>query len=425
MDISQQYIRMTEFFRRPPHKYKIGSVRNTQSKACAGDDYAMRAQCDRTLVALELMSQGFKAYPQYLMGSTWDDLRLSLTMDGQHVSLHNTSRLLAMSEPSPYGDLRSGHTVIDESVRRCREIRNLQCKLADESFKMRIMHSLFPGHKEISIVLNKMVIYERGGHFSRHVDTPAPGVIGTLVMVLENEHGGGDLILETSDGLVRIGSGFWGAFYSSIPHYVEEVKSGHRVALTFYIKDGVDDADVFTCKDDGDDEESAEEDAVDGDADKKADADEPESAEEEKATVEPSPLGSMVAPFGVLLQEQYSITEVTPKGRDAILVSTLQSRFKVTLTHVVRSYHEIYDSEEEVDDVSDEIYEFNEAIYQDVITGTKSAVADTRRDLPFYILGDDGPEVYHRSEPSIEYTGNECQEGVLNNVYLCMAAIVE
>ncbi len=378
-----------------------------------------------TLAALQLFTAGFEDYPQYLCRPC-DDTEVDLRIRGTYCSDTNVKQLLTYAIASPYGDIQSGTTLVDESVRKCKEIQqDVSCKIGDKALKDMIKHSLFPGHKQISITFNKIVIYEPGGHFSRHVDTPAPGVIGTLVIVPKTKHSGGNLVLETRDGNVAVTRGMWGAFFSSMPHCVEPVTEGYRVALTFYILSGEHPDDVFIkCRGDVEDGEGNEDNEGN-----EADGTEEDGTEDKGTATDVGLIGTLQRSisFGIILTEQYAISEMTPKGSDAVIIEKLREGLgcTVTLTHVLRSFNETYCySDGATDDVCDGIYEFNEAIFTDIIAGNKQPHKRIAKGIRFYLLGKNGEETYTESQQFVEHTGNECQEGLLNNIYFHMPAII-
>ena len=86
----------------------------------------------------------------------------------------------------------------------------------------------------------RMNIYEKGGHFKDHQDTPeSSNMFGSLVVLLPITFTGGELILKKNG--IEI-SGFdkdkkdevqWIAFYGDVTHKVTEVLSGTRITLTY------------------------------------------------------------------------------------------------------------------------------------------------------------------------------------------------
>ncbi|KAI3534382.1 oxidoreductase [Colletotrichum filicis] len=97
--------------------------------------------------------------------------------------------------------------------------------------------------RAIRAELYNMNIYSGpSGKFKAHVDTPrSPYQIGSLVVCLPMKHEGGELAVRhfgqthsfdwaksSTESVIQ-----WAAFYSDCEHEVFEVKSGHRVTLTY------------------------------------------------------------------------------------------------------------------------------------------------------------------------------------------------
>ncbi|KAK1622581.1 hypothetical protein BDP81DRAFT_465883 [Colletotrichum phormii] len=97
--------------------------------------------------------------------------------------------------------------------------------------------------RSIRAELYNMNIYSGpSGKFKAHVDTPRSSYqIGSLVACLPMEHQGGELAVRhlgnthTFDWAINSDESLiqWAAFYSDCEHEVFQVKSGHRVTLTY------------------------------------------------------------------------------------------------------------------------------------------------------------------------------------------------
>jgi hypothetical protein len=96
-----------------------------------------------------------------------------------------------------------------------------------------------PSNKLRAELRNLNVYTGPSGKFKSHIDSPkTPDQVGTLVICLPSKHEGGNLIVRHRDRNVTFSWGNsmsveWAAFYSHLEHEVEEVKSGHRVTLTY------------------------------------------------------------------------------------------------------------------------------------------------------------------------------------------------
>lgn len=173
--------------------------------------------------------------------------RLSLAIGGKQFSV---SKPLPLDDPeiasrlkvSPFGEFSTMATVIDKSVRDALEITDATAELTVDSSSPEddceserfndFSHVFGAGLK---FEFDKLNVYGVGGHFKPHVDTPSPGVLGSLVVVLPNEFTGGTLVIRHGGEktVVRGGSV---AFFASCEHEVRPVTSGTRVSLAFKIK---------------------------------------------------------------------------------------------------------------------------------------------------------------------------------------------
>eukprot|EP01031_Cornospumella_fuschlensis_P026529 gene26529-32060_t len=116
----------------------------------------------------------------------------------------NVSKMLKLAKPSPYG--KGSKTVYDRTVRDGKELKHgrdfvieneedFLSLLSVESSEL-ICDQLFPGATDIDYKINKIAIYEKGGHFKVHRDTAyASNHRGTLLIALQSPHRGGDLVL--------------------------------------------------------------------------------------------------------------------------------------------------------------------------------------------------------------------------------------
>ncbi|KAF9872478.1 oxidoreductase [Colletotrichum karsti] len=189
----------------------------------------------------------------------WDAPSTSVSHSPTRVSFPVTSdsdakgleQLFKDSQPATFG--KGGEHVFDESYRKAQ-------KLAAEEFCTNfcpyetgiidtVCQILLPSvrtaedSRAIRAELYNMNIYSGpSGKFKPHVDTPRSSYqIGSLVVCLPMKHEGGNLAVrhrgqekvfdwaEASDRHAIQ----WAAFYSDCEHEVFEVKSGHRVILTY------------------------------------------------------------------------------------------------------------------------------------------------------------------------------------------------
>lgn len=110
-----------------------------------------------------------------------------------------------------------------------------------------VSEHLLGGSAKITLVLHKLNMYQTGGHFQRHVDTPthdASLYLGTVIVCLPAAHEGGDLIVRHHgkqhtfkfDALSRDSNQVqWAAFFGDCEHEVKQVTSGTRIVLSYSI----------------------------------------------------------------------------------------------------------------------------------------------------------------------------------------------
>lgn len=165
-------------------------------------------------------------------------------------------KLRAWCAPASFGDGTA--TRQDARVRAGRQLYARDSALAVEGLDAaleeilsKIRESLLPYDSgPPRAELHSLNVYERGGHFVAHKDTPRdPSVVGTLVVCLPLEFGGGALIVEresratfdwawrsyvhdaADDNRIR-----WAAFFGDVDHRIEPVTSGCRVTLTYELR---------------------------------------------------------------------------------------------------------------------------------------------------------------------------------------------
>ena len=80
----------------------------------------------------------------------------------------------------------------------------------------------------------RMNIYQTGGMFKEHKDTPkGDNHFGTLIIVLPVSFEGGELFLDNKKYEFKGDKLEWIAFYNDINHKIEPVKSGTRITITY------------------------------------------------------------------------------------------------------------------------------------------------------------------------------------------------
>ena len=120
------------------------------------------------------------------------------------ITAQQAHTLAAAAEPAPYG--RGEHTLVDPSVRACRQIDAARLRVAGgawrdtlEQIVVRAATGLGCPPERTCAHLYKLLIYERGGFFAAHRDTEKEdGMVATLVLSLPVAGAGGELIIPPS-----------------------------------------------------------------------------------------------------------------------------------------------------------------------------------------------------------------------------------
>lgn len=152
--------------------------------------------------------------------------------------------LLEHSEDAPFGD--KGETKLDNKVRRAKRLaargKAIVAGFEPTSVLPAIEKALSPRF-HLDARLEDVIVYEKGGKFERHKDTPrTANLVGTLVVGLPIAHQGGAFtIVDAGKKHVVDWSGDkldpdevrWVALFSDLDHAVEQVESGARVTLVY------------------------------------------------------------------------------------------------------------------------------------------------------------------------------------------------
>ena len=151
--------------------------------------------------------------------------------------------LLEHSDDAPFGD--KGETKLDKNVRRAKRLvaRGKASVIGFEpSSVLPAIEAALSPRCHLDARLEDVIIYEKGGKFERHKDTPrTTNLVGTLVVGLPVAHEGGRFtIIDGGKKHVVDWSGKpshdsvrWVALFSDVDHAVEQVKSGTRVTLVY------------------------------------------------------------------------------------------------------------------------------------------------------------------------------------------------
>lgn len=179
-----------------------------------------------------------------LFKSLVDKTPLIHVFDVNNGSLIEGYTLKTKMNSSPYGDLTTGETKVDTSVRCANEISGKDLTLTENGVK-----ALEQVKKEaeqilkrpVNVRVNKLNKYKRGCFFSDHVDTPHEGLLATGIIMLPYAYKGGSLVVTSNEKKEK-----WNPndsygynaviMFGNHTHKVTPVKSGNRVTLTLYIE---------------------------------------------------------------------------------------------------------------------------------------------------------------------------------------------
>jgi hypothetical protein len=137
----------------------------------------------------------------------------------------NLKQIKELAEQSKYFDYDNNNYVSDEKIRNSKSICDISISNSDIFDKTLNYHDIH---------LQKIIIYEECGHFSQHIDRKiSDDMIGTIVVSLNDDFTGGELIIENEKCELNNLSGVFIGL--NVYHGVEHVNSGYRVVLIFKV----------------------------------------------------------------------------------------------------------------------------------------------------------------------------------------------
>ena len=146
--------------------------------------------------------------------------------------------------PSPFGDLLTGNTGVDTSVRCAFEIPGSDITLTDNGERALVCVQKAAEkilNRSVRVRVNKLNKYTKGCFFANHVDTPHQGLLATGIIAMPYSHEGGLLVVKGNDK-----EEVWRScdqecdaviMFGNHTHQVTRVTSGNRVTLTLYIEE--------------------------------------------------------------------------------------------------------------------------------------------------------------------------------------------
>ena len=300
--------------------------------------------------------------------------------------------LYGLGTASPFG--RGVDTVVDETVRRAREVTNFgvipEMITELEAFWAK---SFFPS--QVKVIPYKINIYPADGKFDPHRDTPITGLVGTILVGLG--------IKGPRSPHLLVGGHEWScvngdicAFYSDVIHEVR-VSNCYRGTIAFKVY-------------------ATTQDVM------------PKSPNIQLQNL----LSKLPHPCGFLLSHRYSCDATQLKGRDEVLVSNLGPDYMLVPVVVSIFKGDQYDDEPAtvettITPLTPEVITFlaNTPRASDI---NNPGVIDKlyqflpRQAIPFYSITEGFKWKHHKSEG--EYTGNESLPAFASSVYLNMAVLI-
>ncbi|KOO52928.1 hypothetical protein Ctob_011361, partial [Chrysochromulina tobinii] len=186
-------------------------------------------------MAVDAIESRYCTSGQWLMPSA---LKLQLSKETSPVSFpmphgqqeKELSRIRAAAEPSPFG--HGNQTVVDTTVRKAHQLMPDQVVLSGgfngtlpADILEKVRSELVPDARAITAKLHKINIYEKGGFFTDHKDTPRSEThFGSLVLLLPAYYKGGALSIDHGGESTRFDWASTAArdLAPSVPSYVAD-----------------------------------------------------------------------------------------------------------------------------------------------------------------------------------------------------------
>lgn len=307
---------------------------------------------------------------------------------------------------------------------------------------------------DVEVVPYKINMYQEGGGFAWHSDTPEPGLIGTILVGLietrsdkcfKIKHDGNQMSWNATGSMYSY-SGMSGClpnvlcFYADCPHHVQ-VKKGVRATIAFK---------VFAKREEEDEEETGdtgEETAESGPEEEPVGLTLAKSIAWTQMTNLLSCTVWKRSAFGLILSHSYSMHASTLKGNDVQLLNIVlsMSEFQKGLLNVslvpvcvVTRFEGGWGECEDPESISITVYTMTDADLDHGTSCIEKMQADNAEEnlygrvntlklnhVPFLTASSaGGKQIMQRYEQFCEHTGNQCQPESLESVYMHRAIIV-
>jgi hypothetical protein len=216
---------MNQLAKRIQYNQNLGELEKVLTELARPGEYFARGTLTVPLPKLEIEGVGVISFP---------------------VHPAQALEIVAQATLAPYG--RGEETIVDPNVRRVWQIGTDRFRIGGsawaqtlESIVSRCAQDLGCDGGKVFAEPYKLLLYEPGGFFLSHRDTEkAPGMFGTLVIVLPSAHSGGELVVRHAGREVTID--FTGAdvseisfaaFYADCQHEVRPLTHGNRLCVVY------------------------------------------------------------------------------------------------------------------------------------------------------------------------------------------------
>lgn len=254
----------------------------------------------------------------------------------------------------------------------------------------------------------KLNMYEKGGFFKPHKDTPRySNMVGTMVVVLKSSEGGDLIIRHGGESFFETGSAT--AFFCDREHEVTPVKSGTRVTLTFNI-----------CK--------ASKSVAKTERAITLTRATPLVKENNVAALIKAIKESRFKKIGILTEFDYTqkgITLQTLKGSDRVLFEELSKErsFQIDLLPTVLTKHYTENRDDYSKTIDGKVYRFaTEDLDRMMRQERAKEIPD--EDHAVFFFHKLGLELYEHEQEGAEHTGNESLDHTIDNIYFNAAIVV-
>src|SRR6266446_4719155 len=195
-----------------PYNHDLGPLEKLVAKVKRPGDFFVSGAREMPMPKVEVAEVGVLSFP---------------------IPEEQVKRIISKAVRAPYG--RGEATILDTSVRKVWQTSPDKIKISGKSWEENfhrilggVTEGLGCGKAAVAAELYKLLVYDEVGFFVAHRDTEkAPGMFGTLVIVLPAPHRGGDLVVRHAGREVKLDLSSaevselsYAAFYADCEHEV-------------------------------------------------------------------------------------------------------------------------------------------------------------------------------------------------------------